>query len=271
MLRGYRSTVAALGLILAANHAHAKSDGEQPQAHQPVAASLERIVAGYDNATKRAESADQQEALCSSKQYGSSADLCAQWKAADAASDSAWWAWAGGIIGLGSLLGVFAAIGLAFQSNGIARDTAKKQLRAYLDFDGVRLVTFGPGAQPTATSCAIAMAIKNYGQTPASGVSVVRDFQMKVRDGNWTPLLENAASADEFGSIAPTDTGNFNSTFYIPNLIVDAIRGKVAVFRVSIKVAYFDIFEREQALACDFVSSNFGEPFVIVPNTRTHT
>ena len=148
MLRGYRLIIIGVGLALAcANHAQAKGGNEQPKARQTVETSLEHIAARDDDSAKRAERADLQEAPCGPKQYGSRADLCAQWKAADAASDSAWWAWAGGIVGVGSLLGVLVAIGLAFHSNWIARDSARREHRAYvrltLDKDRKALLEVG--------------------------------------------------------------------------------------------------------------------------------
>ena len=171
MLRGCRLYFAAIGLALTcANHAYAESGKQQAQAEQSVADSLKNIATAYDQQAERAQRADQDEAPCGQGQYGSSADLCAQWKAADAAADSAWWAWAGGIIGLGSLVGIFAAIGLAFHSNWIARDTAKRQLRAYISIEpgGINESKDGLHSVP--------FNIINNGQTPAYEMEHGGDF-----------------------------------------------------------------------------------------------
>ena len=270
MLRGYRFLLVAVGLVLAANHAHAKST-EQPPARQNTETSLEHIAARYDDSAKRAESADQQEAPCGPKQYGSNADLCAQWKAADAATDSAWWAWLGGLVGIGSLVGVFVALVIARQSNGIARDTAKKQLRAYLDFNGVTLNSMGVGKVPSATSIELALAIKNYGQTPASKMTIARRFYIQVGSGDWVALLpDDVASSIEFSSIAPNDGGTFNSAFDIPNKVLDAVWAKTATFKVLVEIKYFDIFNKEQQLDSAFVSQGNDKRFVVVEGTR-HT
>ena len=239
MLRGYRSIVAALGLILAAN-AHAKSSSEQPQTHQPVASSLEHIATHYDDAAKRAESADQQEAPCGPHQYGSDADLCAQWKAADSAADSAWWAWAGGIIGLGSLLGVFAAIGLAFHSNWIARDTAKRQLRAYVTVSSVEII-----ASPTVQDEIATVAhIKNDGETPA--VEVEAKFYGSIEPGNRLvcSLIEHPiGGAPSRLSIGKGDERGVSHNIKIIGgaSSADILNGDYTVFAYGV-VAYKDIF-----------------------------
>ncbi len=168
MLRGYRGILAALaGLaLLSANHAYAQRGGEQPQAQQSVAASLQHIASSVDQATERAKSADQEEQPCGPRQYGSHADLCAQWKAADAAADSAWWAWAAGVLGIISLAGVFIAIGLTAHSNWIARDTARRQLRAYVTVTDVQF-------RPTPENAVRASVnFKNSGTTPATDLTV---------------------------------------------------------------------------------------------------
>ena len=173
MLRGYRFLLTALGLALScANHAYAKGSGEQPSAHQPKEASHEHTASRYDEAAKGAERADQQEAPCGPKQYGSNADLCAQWKAADAASDSAWWAWVAAVSTIISTAAVLVAIGLTYQANAIARDTAKRELRAYVFPSGLTLdwqISLKDGAQ----SAKIAVKMANSGGSPTRNLQIV--------------------------------------------------------------------------------------------------
>lgn len=164
-IRGFLSAVAAFA-SLTANHAYAKGGDKQADAQQSVATSLQHIAARYDQAAERAKGADQQDQPCGPKQYGSHADLCAQWKAADAAADSAWWAWLSSIVGLGSLVGVIVAIGAAFHSNWIARDTAKRQLRAYLTVEPGGVTDHAPDL------CGLPYNIVNRGQTPAYGLAI---------------------------------------------------------------------------------------------------
>lgn len=171
MLRGYRCIVLAVGIALAcANHADAKGDDKEPDTQQAITDSLDKIAATYDKQTKRSESPDKQAEPCKPGDDRRYSDLCAQWKAADAAADSAWWAWAGGLIGIGSLAGVFIALTLAFHSNWIARDSAKRQLRAYLAVDECSISTF-----PDDGCIIMQLRLKNCGQTPAQKVRVMAE------------------------------------------------------------------------------------------------
>jgi hypothetical protein len=102
------------------------------------------------------------EAECDPANEKRDSDLCAQWKAADAAAKAAKWAkiaaWLGGISGLL----VIAALFLAFQSNSIARQTAKRQLRAYVGIEWIGVSGFVVGETPSSE-----IRAKNFGQTPA--------------------------------------------------------------------------------------------------------
>lgn len=164
MSRSYRGIILAIGLILSApNHAYAEGSAKKPDTQQSIADSLRQISSRYDEQAERAKGSDQQEAPCGEGEYGSNADLCAQWKAADAAADSAWWAWAAGVAGIISTLGVLAALGIGWHSNWIARDTAKRQLRAYVSVVGCSL-------EDIDGRYILSAHLKNSGQTPAYNV-----------------------------------------------------------------------------------------------------
>ncbi len=181
MSRGYRGIILALGLALScANHAYAEGGKQEPSAQQSITKSLSDIAAANIQQTERAERSDQDEAPCGERKYGGSADLCAQWKAADAAADSAWWAWASGLVGIASTCFVLIALYLAYRSNGIARDTAKRQLRAYVGVSGIKfeIASVEAGYSPLDFGTPgliypdfITINVKNFGQTPATGVS----------------------------------------------------------------------------------------------------
>lgn len=97
-----------------------------------------------------------------------SSDLCAQWKAADAAADSAFWSAAASVASVISVVGVLAALGLALQSNNIARVTAKRQLRAYVSVSKVYCSQYFVDL-PLKTQ----MTFVNTGQTPALDVALI--------------------------------------------------------------------------------------------------
>lgn len=169
MPRSYRSLILAIGLILAGtNHAHAEGGAQKQDTQQAIAQSLNDIATANRQEAERAKSADEDEAPCGQGKYNSSADLCAQWKAADAAADSAWWAWVAAISTIVSTAAVLIAIGLTYQSNAIARDTAKRQLRAYVNVSTATIERRDGGNEFVVTAHFI-----NAGQTPAHAVKVV--------------------------------------------------------------------------------------------------
>lgn len=159
----------ALGL-LASNHADARTGAKQADAQQSIAASLENISTRYDEQTKRTQRAEPEAPNCGPSQYDSKAELCAQWKAADAAANSAWWAWVSGLATIVSSGAVLIAIGLTFQANRIARHAIEGQERPWVDFDvrpGLGF-SFDEGGFPSYT---VEICFKNYGPSPAIGLT----------------------------------------------------------------------------------------------------
>jgi len=168
MPRAYRSIIlAAVGwLILTGQHSNRAAKLEQSQTERRIADAVTNIAStNYDMAerTKRPAVIDP----CGPNQYNSNADLCAQWKAADAATNAAWWAAISAILSVVGLLGVAGAIFLTIQSNRIARDTARRQLRAYLNVILTTPLDFKVGEMFGAT-----INLANKGQTPAYDVVI---------------------------------------------------------------------------------------------------
>ena len=168
MLRGYRGIVAALGLVLAAHHPNAEAQPKQSNPQERSASALENIASRYGEQAKRSESSRETE-QCEQRDDKRYSDLCAQWKAADAAADSAWWAAVGGFATAISTVLVLIALRLAFGSNSIARDTAKRQLRAYLTFGEFVL-------NLDKADWRLQLKWNNRGQTPAIEVHTVADW-----------------------------------------------------------------------------------------------
>ncbi len=170
MTNHYRSIIFAFGLVLAcADHAYAKSDPKQANPQHSIAESHGNIATTYDQDAVREQGPDKQAEPCKRGDDRRYSDLCAQWKAADAASESAWWAWAGSFIGLASLVGVLAAIRLTYQANQIASNTAQQQLRAYLSVQSAKIIL-----APNHDNFWVAqMVLKNSGATPAHDVQFI--------------------------------------------------------------------------------------------------
>jgi hypothetical protein len=135
MPRCYRCvTLAAFGwLILAASpQPTPAAKAQESSTDRRVGDALTNIAATYNQQAKRSERAPQRP-LCGPGKYESNDDLCAQWKAADSAQFAAW------LTGI-SLVTVAIALGLTIQSNLIARDTARRQLRAYVGLDAITAI-----------------------------------------------------------------------------------------------------------------------------------
>lgn len=169
MLRGYRLFFAALigWLALSAQHPNPKAETQRGSPQERSASALEGIAARYDKQAEGAERSPESNP-CQPGDDQRNSDLCAQWKAADAAADSAWWAAIGGFASAISTVLVLIALYLAFRSNGIARDTAKRQLRAYVAVSGY---VIGPDdKQPH--KIRVVVSYQNVGETPAIDVRV---------------------------------------------------------------------------------------------------
>jgi hypothetical protein len=243
MLRGYRGIILAVGLILAGtNHANAEGGDQQKQATQSAAQSLSEIAATNREQAERTKRSDQEEAPCGQGKYDSDADLCAQWKAADAASDSAWWAWAAGIAGVVSTVGVITALGIGLHSNWIARDTAKRQLRAYISIEpgGIEASKGGLSRVP--------FNIINNGQTPAYELEHVGDFV--IVEGSPMEFAPSESGRPD-GQAAITDqslgpnSNRFSYAYLEANLcapFMDKIAAKEAAIIHYGHMTYMDVF-----------------------------
>lgn len=146
----------AAALILAASAPpQPVASPKQASAEQQAADSLSNIAATYKEQAERAERSKETEP-CGKGDDRRYSDLCAQWKAADAASLSAWLGWI-------SLVGVIAALVLNAHSNWIASWTARQQLRPYLTVEHAGYF----GVKDDGLSPRFSISYINKGQTPA--------------------------------------------------------------------------------------------------------
>lgn len=162
-------------------YAKPKGESQQGQTEASIANTLEDIASTYREQTKRAQ-ADRNTEPCNAGDDRRYSDLCAQWKAADAANDAAFWGKLGFIVGTLSLIGVLGALGISIWSNLIIRKTAKHELRAYL---GVSSIDAAPDGNGSITARII---VRNFGSTPAQNITskvagVVREFPSQTFDG----------------------------------------------------------------------------------------
>jgi hypothetical protein len=206
MHTAYRSFILALGLILAAAH---PAPGRGPQAKDAadnqIQRSLEDIAASQREAVKRSP-------LNEPCRYGESmrsSDLCAQWKAADAAYSSAYATWLFGA--LGSLVGGLTlaaawsaakwarkaaiytenAVAAANKANELTENLVHVSTRPYIVLESFGFVV-RPAVFPDEHMEDVGYltgVLKNIGQSPATNVSSVQTFRVIPADGLDVPTF----------------------------------------------------------------------------------
>lgn len=167
---GYRSIVlAALGcLILAAAQA------PQPKGKTEQAAGSSKIErAAAPVATSAAEpvkpvKSPQYERPCNQGEDNRESDLCAQWKAADAAADSAWWAMASFVLGIFGTAALLWSIKLTRDALGVATASTDQ----FIAVERARIeAQLGQGAA-SGGRVKFDLRLRNVGRSPAQIVAV---------------------------------------------------------------------------------------------------
>ena len=117
---------------------------------------------------------------CKPLNYSRKIELCAQWKAADAAADSAKWAfWTLIAMLIQTLVATFAFIAIVFDLRQ-NRFSAERQLRAYVEFDGI------DASWQVDENINSILRLKNSGQTPAYNLYVSARIWAENADGQIT-------------------------------------------------------------------------------------
>ncbi|CDO35831.1 hypothetical protein [Novosphingobium sp. KN65.2] len=260
MSRVYRLFFCALaGLILVgADHPNLASERKQAEAQAEIADRLESIAATYRQEAERSHSPDRQTEPCEPGDDRRYSDLCAQWKAADAASVSATWAWVSGVVGTLSLVGVFAAIGLTYQANNISRRMGEAQTKAYLANDGIRLELSAASNPPF--SAIINCDWRNVGNTPAFDFEVEYRLLATLRSGEviFSTLFH---ANEECGAVRidPSDKAGAHAHFRELSFAgyEDAIsRGDVTIL-VDMNGTYRTVFNKIERVSDQFRSVKF--------------
>lgn len=193
-------------------------------------------------------------------------DLCAQWHAANNAGEAARWArWqfilsVFGVLGLGGTIALtIRATNAAVQSNAISRDTAHRQLRAYVAVDSNRIIPIGKalGGLPwSGKPGCVTFVFRNYGQTPATRFSTTLRIALSPYDEGCVKPKEWDYEVDfELLDIAPQAEAHRTTKF--PESVVAARSGieagTVALF-VEAETSYCDIFRSKHTQVTTFFS-----------------
>jgi hypothetical protein len=268
MSRGNRGIILAIvgWLILATSPEQNAASSDRSQSEQASAQTLQNIATAIKVANER----QQLDTGCGAGQEARDSDLCAQWKAADAAADSAWWAWASGVVGFLSLGGVLVALGLAFHSNRIASDAAQRQLRAYVT-SGVKRCVIVRGR------IKIRIVLRNHGVTPAIDVRTCTEyFDAPHPIGDTDFPIQDPSEENRSSSLIPPG-GEITYEFDAgPVAKIDRDKLNVDNHRryVAGVATYRDVFGRRwRTTYCRFVKPdflNYGPARDKVPEERHH-
>lgn len=274
MLRGYRCiVVTALGcLALAATNPKHAAANPQANSEKQRSAALDRIPATLEDQAKPSE----HDKPCHEDSENRASDLCAQWKAADAAklaADVAWWV---GVVGsfIGSLT-LGAAVYAAFYAKRAATETKRgadaaeravtetqrigeAQVRCYLSVTGCWAAYYEKGVS-------ICCEIQNSGQSPAFNVrwhaefTHMIDHNSRVRSGKTNQqygLFEYIIPANGSRKVLMVETGfTFDNAeiaeFHVPRRVAAQAR---------ILVAGKDVFGNDVTAESTFLHIHFSLP-----------
>lgn len=206
MIRGYRGIIVAVAGLVLIGASPSKQGEAQSQNAQPAEAVAEQIATA-SSAVPEQPIAPRPDEGCKRGQDDRQSDLCAQWKAADAAFDGSRWSfWQLVFTGVGLILGAItmaAAIAAAMYAKRaaiatedtveiarktaseagdalaiaarnadaaashveIAKDSAERELRAYLSPENIKVTDFAAGLKPC-----FQFSPMNSGKTPAYDV-----------------------------------------------------------------------------------------------------
>ena len=217
MLKGYRGILIAVGGLSLASPSHSQhGNPDQPEAKGESEAQLERIA----SAIEKQPIATTPDGGCDPGQDDRQSDLCAQWKAADSAAESARWTFWNLILMLGGLaLGggtLFAAWRAAHWAKRAAEETGRGANAAETALAEARNVTSlqlrpyvalteapDDDHQPFSRQTVLKMLVKNFGQTPATSVRFSVGAVAAERPiADYIVPLQKSGS---YGTIAPGD------------------------------------------------------------------
>ena len=169
MLRGHRLFVLALGLILIG---HGKPPEQGGQGEKPsIVTSTKQSLQDTATALNVANRPNRFGKPCTGGEDDRQSELCAQWRAADAAIATVFWAqgtfWVGIILGIGTLVAAVAAAVFAARAVDTAERALRDGERAFVYPDGVK--EYGESDQTTdkITSWQFWFPWRNSGSTAA--------------------------------------------------------------------------------------------------------
>ena len=237
MSNSYRSVILAItGLILTANSppSYQNRPDNKAQSASQVADEGVSLLATFIDAIKPSE----KDGGCQQGQDKRQSDLCAQWKAADAARDAADYA-------LATLL--FSTVGtvLLIWTLAETRSNTRREQRAYVKIDTVREGTVVPNK-----FIKIPVSITNYGMTPASDGHFIASVLVRKPGWSW----DDETPVDVQPAVIPKITMHPNQPMTVfmemdvnlPEEVHKAIMAGNSVVYARGRFVYRDVFRRQR-------------------------
>lgn len=233
MLRGYRGIIVAFGLILSAAHPNPNDQSQQTEAKGQPGDRPSAITRPTSSPVQIVQ-ATANPPPCGPGEYNSKDDLCAQWKAADSASDAAWWAMASTCIALLGTVAIFYQVKLtreAVQDTGKATQAMERQTALATEQQRPWLVMWPQVIQANyEQKCLVIRAkwvLKNVGATVARNIRFSDEIIRIEEDArvetipiynriimNLKPSYSNVIPGDDFDT--PVKGMIFADSFLIP-------------------------------------------------------
>jgi hypothetical protein len=276
--------------------------GQPPQPERkPETQQARADPAKSETASDAERHAAEYEQPCKGQERNRNSDLCAQWTAADAARDAADWSYVGLWLTGASVAGLLITLWFNYAAwdqarkgkNDTARaliaaersataanrlaDTAERnaerQLRAYLDFDGIRAdpVELYAGKPPPAGQKVLRLmvSIRNYGSTPAENVHTSLISKIRHCSSNTTTDLK----VDEkvVSVVAPRDVFHLRYIRLIPDEVLANIESAELISRECLIVTYTDVFGQPHVLRANFEGIGIRDEFSVLEGSRVST
>lgn len=152
----------------------------------------------------------------------------------------------------------------------ISREIANKQLRAYLDFDGVWWARFPAKDKLGFVQAGITCRIKNYGHTPAGNTTLEVSWCTIDSNGERSAQQPNPPRIVKIASVAPTDHFDYTAQFPVPEDIWNALSANAITHITRYKAKFTDVFGESHVLISEFRSdgTELGEHHSCVEGSR---
>ncbi|AMK18572.1 MULTISPECIES: hypothetical protein [Sphingobium] len=261
MLKGnWRVGAALAGLILAGANAPPKQVEQPKQA--AIQSELSKAVASESTPISSVRIPNDRDTGCSKGEDKRESDLCAQWKAADAAREAAEYAWYTMLLGfVGTIIGFAGTLLLVFTFFE-TRKTARAELRAYVavDMDGMEINGRTGAAE-------VKLKICNQGQTPAfksvwAGNVVISTPEQLERDLAVTPRKQPEMGRRVPATVNGHQTASGSFFNHVPFTVEEmkaAVSGEKSLFVFGF-VWYEDAFGKKRETVFCYQSAPLPPP-----------